>query len=257
MYDKNVFNQTLKLYNEGYNLSQISRELNINRTTIRFWINGKYKIDRNSVDNFIPKNYIIENNLQEIYSYILGLYLGDGYINKQGRTYKIRFFLDAKYQALNEYVKAKLSKLFPRNKVNVVKTKKLNSDQNSMEVIYCHNNYMLLLFPQHGPNKKHQRKISLEDWQLEILDPKSFLTGLFHSDGSYYFNNNSHTHQYCFSNYSKEIIELFRNCLSHFSIEHYLSKTQVNDNMKYQVFITRKKSVENLNSIIGTKLNIL
>jgi hypothetical protein len=41
------------------------------------------------------------------------------------------------------------------------------------------------LFPQHGPGRKHTRRIVLEPWQVEIVErcPGRFLRGLFHSDG--------------------------------------------------------------------------
>ena len=40
-------------------------------------------------------------------------------------------------------------------------------------------------FPQHGPGRKHTRKIELVPWQREIVDrhPREFLRGLLHSDG--------------------------------------------------------------------------
>jgi hypothetical protein len=40
-------------------------------------------------------------------------------------------------------------------------------------------------FPQHGPGRKHDRKIELASWQREIVDrhPRVFLRGLLHSDG--------------------------------------------------------------------------
>ena len=41
------------------------------------------------------------------------------------------------------------------------------------------------LFPQHGPGRKHDRPIVLEDWQRDVViaHPADFLRGLFHSDG--------------------------------------------------------------------------
>lgn len=41
------------------------------------------------------------------------------------------------------------------------------------------------LFSQHGPGRKHERRIELEPWQQEIADayPGDFARGLFHSDG--------------------------------------------------------------------------
>jgi hypothetical protein len=40
-------------------------------------------------------------------------------------------------------------------------------------------------FPQHGPGRKHLRKIELTDWQRAITHehPKALIRGLIHSDG--------------------------------------------------------------------------
>lgn len=256
MHDNLKQKEAIKLYNEGLNLSKISKKLGISRSTIRYWTSGKIKSNIFKLKNFNPQEYIIENKIQSVYSYILGLYLGDGYINKQGRTYKIRIFLDGKYKNLNDFVRRELSLLFPKNKIGTLKTKKLNSTDTSMEIIYCHNNYIPDLFPQHGPKKKHERTILLEDWQLEIIEPSYLLTGLFHSDGSYYMNNKTKKNEYSFSNYSLEIIQIFKNCLEHYNISNNVCKTIINENTKYQVFITNRESVEKLNNLIGDKKNI-
>jgi len=41
------------------------------------------------------------------------------------------------------------------------------------------------LFPQHGPGRKHHRRIELREWQEVIVQKFSgeFAKGLFHSDG--------------------------------------------------------------------------
>jgi hypothetical protein len=41
------------------------------------------------------------------------------------------------------------------------------------------------LFPQHGPGRKHERRIELVPWQQELvdLDPRPLVRGLLHSDG--------------------------------------------------------------------------
>jgi hypothetical protein len=41
------------------------------------------------------------------------------------------------------------------------------------------------LFPQHGPGRKHRRKIELAPWQAGIVErlPRQFLRGVLHSDG--------------------------------------------------------------------------
>ena len=39
--------------------------------------------------------------------------------------------------------------------------------------------------PQHGPGRKHLRRIVLADWQIEFThrEPEAFIRGLIHSDG--------------------------------------------------------------------------
>ena len=59
----------------------------------------------------------LDENKIKAYSYILGLYLGDGYINKTARTYRLRIALDKKYSQLNSFAKMNLQTLFPSNKI--------------------------------------------------------------------------------------------------------------------------------------------
>ena len=42
------------------------------------------------------------------------------------------------------------------------------------------------LFPQHGPGRKHERRLVLADWQQAVVlaHPGDFLRGLWHSDGA-------------------------------------------------------------------------
>ena len=53
-------------------------------------------------------------------------------------------------------------------------------------VVQSHWKHWPCLFPQHGPGRKHERPIVLEDWQRAVIEahPGAFLRGLFHSDGS-------------------------------------------------------------------------
>src|SRR6185437_11242467 len=51
--------------------------------------------------------------------------------------------------------------------------------------IHSHSNAWPCLFPQHGPGRKHERRIELAPWQEAIVDrePEQFIRGLIHSDG--------------------------------------------------------------------------
>jgi hypothetical protein len=72
-------------------------------------------------------------------------------------------------------------------------------------------------FPQHGPGRKHHRRIELADWQQKIVDaaPQEFLRGLIHTDGwrginRVYVKGKHHEYpRYRFSNRSDDIRKLF------------------------------------------------
>jgi hypothetical protein len=73
------------------------------------------------------------------------------------------------------------------------------------------------LFPQHGPGRKHERRIVLEPWQQLIVDryPGRLLRGLIHSDGCRVVNRIRHPKKtyayprYFFSNRSADIQGIF------------------------------------------------
>lgn len=79
--------------------------------------------------------------------------------------------------------------------------------------VSCYGNAWLELLPQHGPGRKHERPIVLEDWQERIVraEPCSFIKGLFDSDGTYVENRvraGSRTYsydRYFFTNVSTDI----------------------------------------------------
>jgi hypothetical protein len=95
------------------------------------------------------------------------MYLGDGYIVNQARTYCMRIFLDTKYPQIIQEVKTSSGILFPKNKVSTTSDK--CSVGNCVAVIF-HSKYLPEAFPQHGKDKKHERKIVLQDWQKTILN---------------------------------------------------------------------------------------
>jgi hypothetical protein len=79
--------------------------------------------------------------------------------------------------------------------------------------IYAYWKHWACLFPQHGPGRKHERKIELLPWQEAIADlyPDRLLRGLIHSDGYRGLNyvNGKGYLRYQFCNNSKDIREIF------------------------------------------------
>jgi hypothetical protein len=114
------------------------------------------------------------------YAYLLGWYLGDGYIGDTGRTYQLVITADLAYvqiildcsDAISATVPGRVPQLRPHPVHNLVR-------------IECGWKGWPGAFPQHGPGRKHERPIVLEPWQQEIVEahPWAFLRGLLHSDG--------------------------------------------------------------------------
>jgi hypothetical protein len=78
------------------------------------------------------------------------------------------------------------------------------------------------LFPQHGPGRKHLRRIELAGWQSEIVERhrKAMIRGLLHSDGCRVVANDRGVKsvRYHFSNLSKGIQKIYRESLDDLEI---------------------------------------
>ena len=95
-------------------------------------------------------------------------------------------------------------------------------------MIGCYSKAWPLLFPQHGPGRKHQRKIELVLWQEEIVDrfPREFLRGLIHADGCRVLNrvNGKDYPRYLFDQVSNDIRRLFCEACDRLGIEYTWSR---------------------------------
>jgi hypothetical protein len=112
--------------------------------------------------------------------------------------------------------------------------------------------------PQHGPGKKHERRITFDPWQQAIVDrlPKHFLRGLIHSDGSRSFNRftvelasgpREYAYpRYLFTNLSVDIQDLF--CCARDIVGVGWTKSSYKN-----ISIANKRSVALLDSFIGPK----
>jgi hypothetical protein len=138
---------------------------------------------------------------------LLGLYLGDGHISQLARTQSLRISLDARYPAIVDDTEALLCRCFPNNRVG-----RVAFDDGGVVVVHVYCGHLACLFPQHGPGKKHERRILLEDWQRSIVEaePWSFLRGCIPSDGCVFVNRTGRYSylSYGFANYSADILDL-------------------------------------------------
>jgi len=238
-----------ELKKQGFNNFEISKLLNIPRTTISGWSRKKPNFEKkNKID---PKSYILENKLEKTYSYILGLYLGDGYINKMPRTHRLRIFNDTKYKDLNIHIMNQLKLLFPKNKVNII-------NHGNFLTIYVYSNMITPLFPQNGKGKKHNRKIKLFNWQTDIIIPQYIIMGLIHSDGCYYYRtvNNKKYFSYDFKNKSRDLHQI----LQHYCNEIGIRSTSPDDSKSGRASAThiyKNEDVTKLRNLIGNKYQII
>lgn len=154
-------------------LSAASRATGISRSTLRAWRDD-------SVEALPPGCHRCAGGLPpgRPYAALLGFYLGDGCISRQARYFTLRISCDASYPGIVDDVVNLVGLVHPGRRVFQVAAPGTAVVQSSWVHWPC-------LFPQHGPGRKHERPIVLEDWQRAIVEahPADFLRGLFHSDG--------------------------------------------------------------------------
>jgi hypothetical protein len=215
-----IRDQALALIDAGKNDCEIARSLHLPRTTVRDWRHGK---DLPPLGKTCPRCW--RPSLRPIrfsetdYAELLALYLGDGYILRTGRRDRLRIYFDPRYDQIIEDARALLRRCFPTHSVGTVWSA---NGRTKILSLYC--THLACLFPQHGPGKKHERAIVLEDWQSEIVErhPWPFLRGCIRSDGCAFVNRTGRYAylSYEFSNRSAQIRELFMDACDRVGVEY-------------------------------------
>jgi hypothetical protein len=141
------------------------------------------------------------------YSYLLGLYLGDGCISRHPRAWRLRVALDKKYPGIIDRCRVAINRLFPDQQASVQQLPK------GCVVVSHYSKHWPCLLPQHGPGKKHLRPIRLDQWQEVLVKEatEEFVRGLIDSDGCRVVANDRGVKsvRYHFSNRSDDIRALF------------------------------------------------
>jgi hypothetical protein len=157
----------------GWNDCQIERETGIPRRTICDW---RRAAPRSSAQSRCAVCAGAPERLPAAsYAYLLGAYLGDGYIVLAPRgVYRLRVACDLLHLNIAlwiahaiEDVRGRRAALQPR----------LHSRVLDVSSYWKH---WPCLFPQHGPGRKHERRIALVPWQQRIVDahPDQVVRGL-------------------------------------------------------------------------------
>ena len=247
-------------YKQGISKNQLAKKYNVTWSTINNIINKAESNNLSQVQimslDWVKANVIDIN--PSAYCYMLGMYLGDGYINEMQRegVFRLRISLDNQYPETVEECRVQLMRLLPDNKVAVVKYNNSNVSD-----VSCYSKLLPTLFPQHGKGLKTDRNVSLTDWQIGYVNqhPKAFLKGLIKSDGCRYINTvkvKGKIYQYPsygFTNTSKDIINAFLyvcNLLNLQCVVSWGKSKQPNHHDRCSVTITKRKDVEFLDEFM-------
>jgi hypothetical protein len=186
----------------------------------------------------------MEVKRRKAYSFLLGLYLGDGSIYKDPTCehYRLTIALDMKHLNLISETVTAMECVFE-------KPVQEQDREGCINLKLTVTNFMDL-FPQYGTGFKHDRKIELAEFQKEIVEefPEMFLRGLIASDGSicYTYTNPKYKEKlyktYTFSNRSSDIFSIFIWALSLVGIDKQMPNFYAN--RIYKITIRDKASVK-------------
>ncbi|HJU80786.1 MAG TPA: hypothetical protein VJ796_03460 [Acidimicrobiia bacterium] len=258
MRSEGEYRRAVELIRAGVNDCKVGRRLAIPRGTIREWRVGlaadsagrtKYaSVDQRSRCFRCDGGEVDE----KAYAYLLGAYLGDGWLSSHARgVYRLRIACDQKYAGIIDEIASRIVSVRGVDKVG------FTVRQGCIEV-YAFWKHWPCLFPQHGLGRKHERPINLADWQEKIVlaHPKALLRGLVHSDGNRHINgvvrqlrSGPRRYQYpryMFTNVSNDIREIFTNALDLLGV--HWTRTTARD-----ISVARRRDVAFLDTFIGAK----
>ncbi|MFJ9614643.1 hypothetical protein [Streptomyces noursei] len=255
MYALETRKRALALVSQGHSLNSVSREMGISRHAISAWLIRIQPTPRSAACVRCAPTPGAPHDISA-YSYLLGLYLGDGCISRQPRGgYALRIACADAWPGLIAACREAVRAVRPMNSVCVAQK------EGCVMVTSCSKHWPCL-FPQHGPGKKHERRIVLEPWQQQIVDdhPWDFLRGLVHSDGCRVTNWTTRVvggerkryeyPRYFFTNMSADIIRLYTDTLDKVGVEW---KPARQSRQAENISVARKASVVLMDQHIGPK----
>lgn len=269
MHDRATVAEALRLRDEeGLGATEAAARLGVKRGAIRDWYAGKVPRHSRTLTDEVPRSACPKcggddhdlSSLAPEYSYLLGLYLGDGCISEGRRgVFRMRVVLDLRYPAIVDECDASIRRLLPANKVNRQERTSNYTDrpEPTCVVVSAYSKSWPCLFPQHGPGKKHERRIWLAGWQQELAvrEPESLLRGLIHSDGCRFTNTGRggwRQPRYAFSNVSTDITSIFCSACDVLGLR-WTAAFPKNERAAVSIYGSRKADVACMDEFIGPK----
>jgi hypothetical protein len=261
MHNPDIKARTIAMCRTGVPNAEIARRLHIPTATVGTW---KFR-DRAVHPDAYPLRGLPQRTCArcdrslmpgEEYSYLLGLYLGDGCLSagtkaRSKGVWLLRIACANAWPGLIDACESAISAVMPGNRVCRISAP-------GMVCVAASSKHWVCMFPQHGPGMKHTRQIELTDWQAEIVEahPWAFIRGLIHSDGCRITNwteqivagepKRYEYTRYFFTNVSSDIRDLYCWALDMVGVEWRCSNWR-------NISVAKKNSVALMDLHVGPK----
>jgi hypothetical protein len=251
MHSPETVDLVLSLRAQGLGARRISGLTGVKVRTVTDWLSGRLPRSAKSVAGCLQCGrdaHRFDELDQGAYAYLLGMYLGDGYLAAHPRgVYRLRISLDRRYPGIIDECGTAIGAVLTG--ARVARQDRSGAWGQWVE-IGAYSKAWPCLFPQHGPGKKHERRIVLADWQRRIVDaaPSRLLRGLIHSDGCRFVNSgrDGWRHpRYSFSNYSEDIRGIFCDACDAVGLHWTVARRTI--------YVSRKTDVARMDEFIGPK----
>ena len=246
-----VVDRAAELLADRLSQAEVSRRTGVSRAVIRDWVSAGPEAvaeRRRTLPSLHPPGgcpWVPRMaDVGPQYAYLLGLYLGDGVISSAPRdVFKLRLYLGKRYPGIIGEAYRTMRTVLP-NRVGRARR------QGCVE-LYSHSKHWPCVLPQHGAGRKHDRPITLQEWQEALVlekNPRFLLRGLIHSDGSRFLNwsKGRPYPRYMFANKSADIRSIFGRACDVLGIEHRPANAK-------NISVARRASVELMDSFVGPK----
>jgi hypothetical protein len=252
VHPRETVDRVLRLCVAGRTTREVARLASLPESTVAHWRRGDRRSGSGNTgqsNRSCPR--CSGGGLHPTYAYLLGTYLGDGYITVGPRGVQaLSIFCANAWPDVRAEVEAAVHA--------ALGTRVCRIQRAGCVEVKSYSKHWTCLFPQHGPGGKHSRPIRLEPWQREVVEQHTgrFLGGLIHSDGCRMTNwvrrpvsgapKRYEYPRYFFTNKSGDILDLCAAALERLGIPHTRPRSDT-------ISLARRAAVAALDEHVGPK----